>query len=75
MLLDKLYSLLCRVFFFGAFLLVCAVAVEKAVNFFGYTILRGYSGGRVLEVAGVLLVFVIAVLLREIREALLAKRA
>jgi len=72
--LDKLYSWLCRLFFFGALALFCLVVLEKIVNLSRYTLLRGYGGGRVLDLASVLLLFVIAILLREIREATIAKR-
>ncbi len=75
MTLDKLYSLVSRVFFFGAFVLLCLIVVEKIANIRGFTILHGYSGERVLELAGVLVIFVIAILLREIREVLQAKKA
>ena len=75
MTLDKLYSVISRLFFFGAIVLLCLIVWEKIVNFRGYTILRGYGGQRVLELAGVLVTFVIAILLRQIREALLARRA
>jgi hypothetical protein len=75
MTLDKLYSVISRIFFFAAFALLCLIGVEKIANIRGFTILLGYSGERVLDLAGVLVVFVIAILLRQIREALLAKSA
>ena len=44
---------------------------EGFVNAFGYTITRGvYTAGRLLEIATVFLIFVVALLLREIRDQL-----
>ena len=69
--LDNLTSIFSRLFFFGAFLLLTLALSEAAVRLAGFTILRGtYSSGRLLELAAVLLVFVIALLLRQLREAL-----
>jgi hypothetical protein len=73
MILDKLYSVISRIFFFGAFALLCLIVVEKIVNVRGFTILFGYSGARALELAGVLVIFVIAILLRQIRQAVQPK--
>lgn len=75
MTLDKLYSVISRLFFFGAFALLCAIVVEKIANFRGYTMLFGYSGERVLDLAQALVIFVIAILLRQIRNALQTKSA
>jgi hypothetical protein len=44
--------------------------IERIANAFGYTILRAYRGGRFLEIAVVLLVFVIAIQVREMKEEL-----
>jgi hypothetical protein len=70
MSLEKLVSLVSRLFFLGAFVLLGLALIERIANASGYTILRAYSGGRLLEIAVVLLVFVIAVQLREMREEL-----
>ncbi|HKQ61393.1 MAG TPA: hypothetical protein VJS92_08870 [Candidatus Polarisedimenticolaceae bacterium] len=71
---DKLFSLVSRVFFAAAFGLLGLVLVEKAVNLAGFTILSSrylnYSTGRLLEFASVLLLFVLALLLRQLREEL-----
>src|SRR5713101_4620270 len=68
---DKLLSAFSRLCFLGAFLLLVTAIVERFVNLFGYTILRGtYTGGRILEFAAVLIMFVIALTLREVRDAL-----
>lgn len=72
--LNKVNSVICRVFFFAAFLLVALALVDRFLNFFGYTILSaGYSSGRVLEFAGMMLIVVIALILRQIREELKAR--
>jgi hypothetical protein len=43
--------------------------IEFLINFLVYTILRGvYTAGRLIELSAALLVFVITVLLRQIRD-------
>jgi hypothetical protein len=70
---DKLSSLVSRLFFAGAFLLAGSAMIEKLANLFGYTILQGFLGpGRLLEYSAVALIFVIALLLRQIRDTLKA---
>ena len=66
--MEKLSSMVSRVFFFGAFALLAGAVVERLVNSFGYTLLRTYSAGRLVDIATVLLMFVVALLLRDIRE-------
>lgn len=64
-------SMVSRLFFGVAFAFLAVSALEKIVNGFGYTILRNtYTAGRLLEFATILLVFVIAILLRQMREVL-----
>ncbi len=71
MSLEKLISLVSRLFFFGAFVLLALALIERIANASGYTILQQtFSGGRLLEFAVVLLVFVIAAQLREVKEEL-----
>jgi hypothetical protein len=73
--LDQWNSAVSRVFFFAAFILILLALMDRFINFFGYTILpAGYSSGRVLEFAAIMLVVVIALLLRQIREGI-RKRA
>ena len=67
---DKLAAATSRLFFFGAFVLFALAVVEKIANFTGYTVLRVYRGGRLLDFSVVLLVFVIALQLRAMRESL-----
>lgn len=58
-----------RLAFFVAFLLLAIAAFEYVVNVFGFTILRTlYTPGRLLEVAAVMVLFVVALLLRQIRD-------
>jgi len=70
MSLEKLVSVVSRLFFAGAFLLLGVALIERIANATGYTILQVYRGGRLLDIAVVLLVFVIAVQLREMKEEL-----
>jgi hypothetical protein len=74
MSLEKLVSIASRIFFLGAFVLLGLAVLERSANAFGYTILQIYRGGRLLEIAAVLLIFVIALQLREVREELKRRR-
>jgi len=67
--LDTLTSIVTRLFFLGAFALLSAAVLERLANVLGYTFLRGYTPGRLIEFAAVLLIFIIAVLLRQVRDA------
>ena len=58
-----------RLAFFVAFLLLAVAALEYVVNVFGFTILSAlYTPGRLLEISSVMLLFVVALLLRQIRD-------
>jgi hypothetical protein len=70
MSLEKLLSLTLRVFFAGAFLLFALAVIERIANANGYTVLQRYQGGRILEFAAILVIFVIALQLREMKELL-----
>jgi hypothetical protein len=72
--MDTLSSWVSRLFFLGGFLLLGLALIERIANGTGYTILQ-HRGARLLEFAVVLLVFVIAVELRQIREELRRRRA
>jgi hypothetical protein len=67
--IDKLASFVLRVTFVAALLLLAIACVERLANSFGYTILP-YAPSRMLEFATVFLVAVIALLLRQVRDAL-----
>ena len=67
--IDKLNSLVLRVFFFGAFLLLGVAVLEKLLNLVGQSV-PGLNvlPSTLLGWSVVLLVFVIALLLRRLRE-------
>jgi hypothetical protein len=64
---------LVRLLFAVAFGLAGLAAIEKLVNVAGYTVLRFYTPARMLDLAAVVLLFVIAVLLRDIRHGFAPK--
>jgi len=69
MKLDALSSLVSRVFFALAFVCLALGVLEKLVNLGGFTLVgESLSPSRLLEWAVTLLIFVIALLLRQIRE-------
>ncbi len=67
---DKLASLASRLFLAIASFLLILAGVEFAMNALGYTVLRFYTPGRLLELAAIFSVFVATMLLLEIREEL-----
>ena len=68
---TKIYSVVCRIFFATAFLLFALSVLDKLLTLAGNNLLGGlYTAGRLFEFATLLMIFVIALLLREIREAL-----
>ena len=69
MTFEKMISVASRLFFLGAFVLLGLAVIERIANGAGYTIMPPgrFAAGRLLEIAVVLLVFVIAMQLREIR--------
>ncbi len=67
---DKYASLFSRVFFGVSMLLLVVAVLEKVVNLAGYTLTRSYQPQRLLELAATMMVFVIALLLRQVREVL-----
>ena len=72
--MNALTSLVCRVLFVVAFALAALALGEKLANLAGYTVLRDAIGaGRLLEISGITLLFVVALLLREIAHALKAR--
>ena len=71
MSLDQLSSIAARVLFALALLLLVLAVLERLAFAFGYTIVGStITGGRMLEIAATFAVFVIVLLLRQIREAL-----
>jgi hypothetical protein len=68
-------SLISRLLFGIAFVLAAVAVVEKAANVAGYTLLRAsYDPSRLLELAAVALMFVVALQLRDIRRAVQSVR-
>jgi len=68
--LESLESIFNRLFFIGAFALFAIALLEKVANVVGYTIIgQSYSPGRLFEFAAIMLLFVITLLLRNIRES------
>ena len=67
--MTMIFHLFARLFFFLALGLLGVAIIEILLNFLDYTILRGaYTAGRLIELSAALLVFVITVLLRQIRD-------
>jgi hypothetical protein len=77
MVLEKLISIASRALFLGAFVLLIVAVGEKIMNLLGYTVLQQtrYTSWRLLEFAALSLIFVIAILLRQIREELKKTKA
>lgn len=69
-MIDKLTSYLCRVFFIAAVVILFIAVFDKFINLFGWKLTLGYMPARLLEFAVMLMTFVIALLLRQIRELL-----
>jgi hypothetical protein len=74
MSLDKLSSAFSRVFFVVSFALLVLAIIEKVANVAGYTVMRSYSAPRLLELSATMMIFVIALLLRQVREAMKQRR-
>lgn len=67
-LFDKYFAR--TVFVFAAIIALFAIA-EAVANLLGYSLIaRIYTAGKLLQLAAILLVFVIVQLLRQIRDAL-----
>ncbi len=65
---DRLSSLMSRLFFYASLLFLALAIVEKVANLARYTVLRNYTPEKLLEAAATMMIFVIALLLRQIRE-------
>ncbi len=65
--IDKLTDLALRPFFAGAFLILALAVIEKGLNLIGQDI-PGVAPAQLLGWSVVLLIFVIAILLRQIRD-------
>ena len=68
---DLIYRIFARSLFFLALAILAIGFVELVANLFGTSVMSaGYTAGRMFEVSAAMMVFVIAVLLRQIRDAL-----
>jgi hypothetical protein len=68
---ENLQSLVLRVLFAASFVLLALAVSERLANLLGYTLLREVlAPSRLLEVAATAMVFVIALVLRQIRDRL-----
>ncbi len=71
MKINKISSIIARLFFAGAMVLLLLAVWERIANTMGYTVVREtYTASRLIELAVILTIFVIALLLRQIREEL-----
>ncbi len=67
--IDIFYKYFARSLFLFALAILAVGFVELAANMFDSSVLGGgYTAGRMIEVSAALVVFVIAVLLRQIRD-------
>jgi hypothetical protein len=72
--MSQLTRYVYRILFVIAFLMAGFALWEKYANMLGYTVLRGVmQPGRLLQAAGLAAILTIALLLREIRDALVSK--
>ncbi len=70
-MVDKLTSVLSRIFFTVAFILFLIAASDWLLRVFGWTwSWSGYTPGRLFELSAILMIFVVVLLLRQIRERL-----
>ena len=65
--MTQLTHIVCWIFFIASFLLAGVGVFEKLVNLWGYTLLRGFSPWRLVELSAVALLFVIALQLRAMK--------
>ena len=70
--LEKMTEIGYRILFSISLILLLAAVGERFVNLIGYTFLQqtSYSPWRLLEFAAIFVLFVIAILLRQIRQEL-----
>jgi hypothetical protein len=69
-MIDKLISFFNRLFFTLACILLLLAIWDRVLQLFGWTIDWQYGAGRILEFSAIMMIFVIALLLRQIREQL-----
>ena len=70
-MIDQTISFICRIFFVVALVLLFLAIWDRVLLTFGWTLtFLPYQPGRLMELSALLMVFVIALLLRQIREKL-----
>ncbi len=67
---DKLTSIFSRVAFFIASLLLLIAVWNWFIQLLGWRLLWNYTSGRLLEFSAIFMVFVIVLLLRQIRDTI-----
>ena len=68
-MIDKLSHYSCRIIFGISIALLAVAVLEEVLGFLGWTLsFVGYEPGRLLEISATLMIFVIALLLRQVRE-------
>ena len=73
-MINQLISLLCRIFFIIALVLLALALWDRILLVFGWKLnFLAYQPGRMLELSALLMIFVIALLLRQIRDKMLNK--
>ena len=69
--METLQSLVLRILFVGAFALMAVAVLEWLANLLGYTVLlEATRPSRLLEISATVMIFVIALVLRQIRDRL-----
>lgn len=69
--INTLYQIFARALFFIALGALCIAFIEQFANLLGSSIFNAaYTPGRLVELSAALLLFVITVLLRQIRDVL-----
>ena len=69
-MVDKLTNIFSRFFFLIAILLFFCACLDSVMRFFGWRLSWPYEPAAVLEYSGIVMVLVICLLLRQIREEL-----
>ena len=73
-MIDKWTSIICRVLFVIAFVLLIFAVWDRFLRLFGWTLsFVPYQPARLFELSGILMIFVLALLLRQIREQLVSE--
>ena len=75
-MIEKFLNILPRVFFIVAFLCIAIAIVDWTLRLFGWTFtFIPYQPGRMFEFSGIFVLFVITLVVRQIREILKVKNS